>query len=56
MGDESTGGFTDYARNRAVMPLTGAYDDIEHVLTHEMTHQFQFDIWSRGRAGAGVSP
>lgn len=52
---EGTGGVTDFARNRAVMPFTGAYSDFEHVLIHEMAHQFQYDIWSRGRAGAGLN-
>src|SRR5215210_3148208 len=55
VGGEGTGGVTDFARNRAVMPFTGAYSDFEHVLTHEMAHQFQYDIWSRGRAGAGLN-
>ena len=52
---EGTGGVTDFARNRAVMPFTGAYGDFQHVLMHEMAHQFQYDIWSRGRAGAGLN-
>src|ERR687890_2779641 len=52
VGGEGTGGVTDFARNRAVMPFTGAYSDVEHVLIHEMVHQFQYDVWSRGRAGA----
>jgi Tol biopolymer transport system component len=52
--DEGTGGFTDYLLHRNIFPLTGAYDDIEHVLQHEMTHQFQFDIWSRGRGIQGI--
>ncbi|MGH7535217.1 MAG: peptidase S9, partial [Gemmatimonadales bacterium] len=52
---EGTGGVTDFARNRAVMPFSGSYADFEHVLAHEMTHQFQYDIWSRGRAGAGFA-
>ena len=52
--DESTGGFTDYLRHRNIFPLTGSYEDDQHVLQHEMTHQFQFDIWSRGRVGGGV--
>jgi Tol biopolymer transport system component len=52
---EGTGGVTDFARNRAVMPFTGAYGDFQHVLMHEMAHQFQYDIWSRGRAGAGIN-
>src|SRR3954467_6914125 len=55
VGGESTGGVTDFARNRAVMPFTGSYADFEHVLMHEMAHQFQYDIWSRGRAGAGIN-
>jgi len=52
---EGTGGVTDFQRNRAVMPFTGSYQEFEHVLQHEMAHQFQYDIWSRGRAGAGLS-
>jgi Tol biopolymer transport system component len=52
--DEGTGGFTDYLRHRNTFPMTGSYQDNQHVLTHEMVHQFQFDIWSRGRGGAGV--
>ncbi|MFN0178151.1 MAG: hypothetical protein ACKVZ0_05090 [Gemmatimonadales bacterium] len=52
--DEGTGGFTDYLRHRNTFPLSGSYDDDEHVLAHEMVHQFQFDIWSRGRTGAGI--
>jgi Tol biopolymer transport system component len=51
---EGTGGVTDFQRNRAVMPFTGSYSEFEHVLQHEMVHQFQYDTWSRGRAGAGL--
>jgi Tol biopolymer transport system component len=52
---EGTGGVTDFQRNRAVMPFTGSYAEFEHVLQHEMAHQFQYDTWSRGRAGGGLS-
>jgi Tol biopolymer transport system component len=52
---EGTGGVTDFQRNRAVMPFTGSYAEFEHVLQHEMSHQFQYDTWSRGRAGGGVA-
>jgi len=52
---EGLGGVTDFGRNRAVMPFTGAYADFQHVMTHEMAHQFQYDIWSRGHAGAGLN-
>lgn len=51
---EGTGGFTDFLKHRNVIPLTGSYDDIGHVLQHEMVHQFQYDVWSGGRAGAGL--
>ncbi len=52
---EGTGGVTDFQRNRAVQPFTGSYAEFEHVLMHEMAHQFQYDTWSRGRAGGGLS-
>jgi Tol biopolymer transport system component len=37
-----------------VLPFTGSYADLEHVLQHEMVHQFQYDVFSSGRIGAGV--
>ncbi len=52
--DEGTGGFTDFLRHRNTFPLTGSYEEVEHVLQHEMVHQFQFDIWSRGNAAGGL--
>ena len=52
---EGTGGFTDFARNRMVLPFTGSYADFEHVLQHEMVHAFQYDIFSHGRAGASFA-
>jgi Tol biopolymer transport system component len=52
--EEGVGGFTDFLLHRNIFPLTGSYADIEHVLMHEMVHQFQFDIWSRGRGPAGL--
>lgn len=51
---EGTGGFTDFLKHRNVIPLTGSYADVDHVLTHEMAHQFQYDIWSGGIAGGGL--
>ncbi len=51
---EGTGGFTDFLRHRNVIPMTGAYADVAHVLQHEMVHQFQYDIWAGGRAGGGL--
>ena len=51
---EGTGGVTDAQRQRNVLPLTGDLRTFEHVLAHEMTHQFQYDVFSRGRAGANL--
>jgi Tol biopolymer transport system component len=51
---EGTQGVTDFFRQRNVLYLQGAGAETEHVLTHEMVHQFQFDVFSRGRAGANV--
>ena len=52
---EGTGGFTDFLKHRNIFPLTGSYRENEEVLMHEMVHQFQYDIWSGGRAGGGLS-
>ncbi len=51
---EGTGGVTDAQRQRNVLPLTGDFRSFEHVLTHEMVHQMQYDVFSRGRAGANL--
>src|SRR5439155_1185008 len=51
---EGLGGVTEFFRHRAVLPFTGSYADFEHVLQHEMVHQFQYDVYSRGHPGAGV--
>src|SRR5207237_8103324 len=51
---EGTGGVTEFFKHRIVLPFTGAYEELEHVLGHEMVHQFQYDVFSRGRIGAGV--
>lgn len=52
---EGTGGFTDFLKHRNIFPLTGSYAENEEVLMHEMVHQFQYDVWSGGKAGAGLA-
>ncbi|MEO7996776.1 MAG: hypothetical protein ABI852_04985 [Gemmatimonadaceae bacterium] len=52
---EGVGGVTDPLRQRMAEFMTGDYASFEHVLQHEMVHVFQFDIFSRGRAGAGLA-
>ena len=41
---EGTGGVTEGLRTRVVLPLTGNYEDTDHVLGHELVHVFQYDI------------
>ena len=51
---EGVGGVTEPLRQRIELPFTGDYDSFEHVLTHEMVHQFQFDIFAQGKSGANI--
>lgn len=51
---EGTGGVTDWLRQRNTFYFTGDYGEFEHVLVHEMVHVFQYDIFSRGQAGANL--
>lgn len=56
LGDlgEGTGGVTDALRQRNMFFFAGDLGEAEHVLAHEMVHVFQYDIFARGRAGAGM--
>jgi Tol biopolymer transport system component len=51
---EGTGGVTDWLRQRNTLYFIGDYGEFEHVLTHEMVHVFQYDVFSRGRAGTNI--
>jgi Tol biopolymer transport system component len=42
---EEVGGFTELFKTRVVVPFTGSYDDLNHVLHHEMVHAFYFGIF-----------
>ena len=48
---EGTGGVTESARRRVIMPLAATLEDTDHVLGHELVHAFQYDILGRN-AGA----
>jgi Tol biopolymer transport system component len=53
---EGTGGVTEPMRDRMLLFLTGDYRGFDHVLTHEMVHEFQFDIFQSGSsAGSALS-
>ncbi len=45
---EGTGGVTEFAKKRVILPFTGSYAEFEHVLTHELVHAFQYDVIARG--------
>ncbi|MCC7194723.1 MAG: PD40 domain-containing protein [Gemmatimonadaceae bacterium] len=51
---EGTGGVTDALRQRNMFFAGQDMGETEHVLTHEMVHQFQYDIQFRGRTGAAM--
>jgi len=50
---EGTGGVTESLKNRVIMPLAGIYWDTDHVLGHELVHQFQYNI-AQSRQGGGM--
>lgn len=47
---ESTGGFTEFLKNRVVIPYQGSYEMFRHVIHHELTHAFML----RSLYGQGV--
>ena len=51
---EGTSGVTEGLRHRLIMPFTGDLGSFERVLAHELVHEFQYDIYARGKAGAGL--
>ncbi len=45
---EGIGGVTEGNKNRVIIPLTGSWQDNNHVIGHELVHAFQYDILIRG--------
>ncbi len=46
-----TGGITEGARERVIMPFTGSYASFDHVLGHELVHVFQYRIAAESPGG-----
>ncbi|MEM1054920.1 MAG: BamA/TamA family outer membrane protein [Bacteroidota bacterium] len=44
---EGTQGVTEGLRQRVILPMAGTYAETNHVLGHELIHQFQYDIAQR---------
>jgi Tol biopolymer transport system component len=54
---EGTGGVTEFMKNRVILPFTGSYAELEHVLTHELVHAFQGDIlFGNGPSASMLNP
>jgi Tol biopolymer transport system component len=55
---EGTGGVTESAKRRVIMPFAGGLAETDHVLGHEIVHAFQYDIadsvTAEGGRGAGM--
>ncbi len=49
-GDESTGGFTEFFKNRVIIPFEGDWEKFRHVIHHELTHAVMLQMMY----GAGV--
>ncbi len=50
--EEGVGGFSELIKNRIVVPFTGSYQELYHVIGHELSHIFQFQMFYRSRLSA----
>jgi Tol biopolymer transport system component len=53
--EQGTGGFTELFHNRVVLPFTGSYEELRHVVVHELSHAFMFDMLYGGSATQLIS-
>ena len=53
--DAGTGGFTELLRNRVVLPFSGSYEDLRHVVVHELVHAYMFDLLYGGSASSMIA-
>ena len=52
---EGTGGVTEALRRRIVLPIGGTLGDLDHVIGHELTHAFQYDVTGYGSAALSAA-
>ena len=52
---QSTGSFTEVLRNRVVIPFPGSYEELRHVVVHELTHAYMFDMLYGGGIGNAIT-
>ncbi|MBI4530035.1 MAG: PD40 domain-containing protein, partial [Candidatus Latescibacteria bacterium] len=52
--EESVGGFTEFFKNRIVLPFQGSYRDFRHVIRHELTHAVMMQMLYGSSVGSIV--
>jgi hypothetical protein len=52
---EGVGAFAVPARNRMVLPLDMPDEQLQHLIQHELTHVFQFEIFYQGKLGKALT-
>lgn len=52
--DESVGGFTEFFKNRVVLPYEGSLEQFRHVIHHELTHAMHLQFFYGTGAGAAI--
>ncbi len=52
---EGTGGVTEAAKRRIVLPFAGPIEATDHVLGHELVHAFQYDITNTNAQSGAMS-
>src|SRR5213079_824065 len=50
---EGTGGVTESLKRRIILPMGASLWETDHVIGHELTHAFQYDITGVGRSNMG---
>ncbi|RMD87385.1 MAG: biopolymer transporter Tol [Calditrichaeota bacterium] len=53
--EESVGGFTEFFKNRVVIPYEGSYEQLRHVTHHELTHAVMLQMIFGTRAQSIVA-
>src|SRR5256884_8355022 len=52
---EGTGGVTESLKRRIVLPAGASLKETDHVIGHELTHAFQYDITGVGRGSIATA-
>jgi Tol biopolymer transport system component len=52
---EGVGAFAEPARNRMVLPVDMSDDKLNQLITHELTHIFEYEIFFQGKLGKTIA-